>query len=63
MKILKWLVLVISALIFLAGCQSATSSNVAPDFTLPVSNGNMIHLAEELQSNETVVLLFYLEHT
>jgi peroxiredoxin len=32
------------------------------DFTLPDSNGNMVHLADELQNNESVVLLFYLEH-
>ena len=39
------------------------TGELAPDFTLPDSNGNMVHLADELQDNESVVLLFYLEHT
>lgn len=32
---------------------------IAPDFTLPDSNGNMVNLAEALQENEQVVLVFY----
>jgi len=32
---------------------------IAPDFTLPDSNGNMVNLAEELQENEQVGLVFY----
>jgi len=31
----------------------------APDFTLPDGNGAMLNLAEELQENEQVVLVFY----
>jgi cytochrome oxidase Cu insertion factor (SCO1/SenC/PrrC family) len=83
MKTLRWIAILFSLLIFLIGCQSATSSEegmldstpeptleVSPDtslvsmidFTLPDSNGNMVHLADELQDNESVVLLFYLEH-
>ena len=76
MKALKWIALLFPMLVFLTGCQSATSSEgVTPDsasettldpaldFTLPDSNGNMVHLADELQDNESVVLLFYLEHS
>ncbi len=63
MKFLKWIILLVSVLILLIGCQSATSSDAAPDFTLADSNGSTVHLADELQNNESVVLLFYLEHT
>ncbi len=39
------------------------AGDLAPDFTLPDSNGNPVHLAEELTSNRTVVLVFYQAHT
>jgi peroxiredoxin len=32
---------------------------MATDFTLPDGNGNMVNLADELQENEQVVLVFY----
>ena len=32
---------------------------IAPDFTLPDSDGNMVNLEEELQGNEQVVIVFY----
>ncbi len=39
------------------------TGELAPDFTLPDSSGNMVNLADELQNYGSVVLLFYLEHT
>ena len=33
---------------------------IAPDFTLPTGDGNMVNLAEELQENQQVVLVFYI---
>lgn len=36
-----------------------SSLEMATDFTLPDSNGNMVSLADELQENEQVVLVFY----
>lgn len=36
---------------------------IAPDFTLPTGDGNMVNLAEELQDNEQVVLVFYVGNT
>ena len=38
---------------------NSSSLKIAPDFTLPDSNGNMVNLADELQQNEQVVLVFY----
>jgi hypothetical protein len=35
------------------------SGDIAPDFTLPDSNGNMVRLADELNDNRMVVLVFY----
>lgn len=35
---------------------------MAADFTLPDSNGNMVNLAETLQENEQVVLVFYINN-
>ena len=35
------------------------TGDIAPDFTLPDSNGNMVHLADELNDNRMVVLVFY----
>jgi cytochrome oxidase Cu insertion factor (SCO1/SenC/PrrC family) len=37
--------------------------DVAPDFTLPDSTGNIVHFADELQENQVVVLVFYHHHT
>jgi peroxiredoxin Q/BCP len=34
--------------------------DLAPDFTLPEGNGNMVNLAEQLQNNEMVALVFYI---
>ena len=48
----------ISLMILLSGCGEVPAE-VAPDFTLPDGNGNMVHLADELQNNEQVVLVFY----
>jgi len=51
------------ALAVTAAEQSAIDSprtgDLAPDFTLPDSNKNMVHLVDELQENEQVVLVFY----
>jgi hypothetical protein len=35
------------------------TGDIAPDFTLPDSNGNMVRLADELNDNRMVVLVFY----
>ena len=35
------------------------SGDIAPDFTLPDSNGNMVRLADELDDNRMVILVFY----
>ena len=37
--------------------------DVAPDFTLPDKDGNMVRLADELKDNSSVVLVFYYEGT
>jgi peroxiredoxin len=51
---------VIVAMLFIAGCGSTPQDTPpAPDFTLPDSSGNMVNLADELDSNEHVVLVFY----
>ena len=39
------------------------TGDVAPDFTLPDSTGAMVHLADEVQDNQMVVLVFYERHT
>ena len=55
-------------LILLAALLAACNGNVPPvtefaaDFTLPDSNGNMVNLADELQENEQVVLVFYYDY-
>jgi peroxiredoxin len=36
-----------------------STGEMAPDLTLPDRNGNMVNLAETLQGNEQVVLVFY----
>lgn len=38
------------------------SGDIAPDFTLPDGNGEVVHLAEVLKNNRSVVLVFYLEY-
>jgi hypothetical protein len=35
------------------------TGDVAPDFALPDSNGNIVRLSDELQDNQMVVLVFY----
>jgi cytochrome oxidase Cu insertion factor (SCO1/SenC/PrrC family) len=37
--------------------------DLAPDFTLPDSAGNIVSLADELEENKVVVLVFYHHHT
>jgi peroxiredoxin Q/BCP len=37
--------------------------DVAPDFTLPDKDGNMVRLADELKDHNSVVLVFYYEGT
>lgn len=40
------------------------AKDTAPDFTLPDSNGTMVHLADELKaSHRAVVLVFYYDYT
>ena len=43
--------------------NSPRTDDMAPDFTLPDSNGNMVHLADELSDNRMVILVFYHEYT
>ena len=38
---------------------SPRTGDIAPDFTLSDGNGTMVNLAEQLQENEQVVLVFY----
>jgi cytochrome oxidase Cu insertion factor (SCO1/SenC/PrrC family) len=37
--------------------------DVAPDFTLPDQDGNMVRLGDELKDHRSVVLVFYYEGT
>jgi cytochrome oxidase Cu insertion factor (SCO1/SenC/PrrC family) len=39
------------------------TGDIAPDFTLPDSNGNIVHLADELDNNRMVILIFYHAYT
>jgi peroxiredoxin Q/BCP len=39
------------------------TGDVAPDFILHDGDGNMVHLADELKDNRTVVLVFYYAYT
>ena len=39
------------------------TGDLAPDFTLPDSNGNMVNLADNLLDNRLVILVFYFSHT
>ena len=39
-----------------------STGDVAPDFTLPDSEGNMVNLADQLQDNQQVVLVFYSDY-
>ncbi len=36
-----------------------STGDVAPDFTLPDSEGNMVNLANQLQDNQYVVMVFF----
>lgn len=38
------------------------TGDIAPDFTLPDSNGDLVHLSDELNGNRMVVLVFYYAH-
>jgi hypothetical protein len=38
------------------------TGDIAPDFTLPDSEGNMVNLADELGENQSVILVFYFEY-
>lgn len=57
--ILTALLILFAAL--LVGCSGDTApgAEIAADFTLPDSEGNMVGLADELAENEQVVLVFY----
>ena len=39
------------------------TGDAAPDFTLADSNGNMVHLTDELLDNQLVILVFYHHYT
>ena len=39
--------------------DSLSTGDVAPDFILPDSNGNMVRLADQLLDNRLVILVFY----
>ena len=39
------------------------TGDLAPDFTLPDSNGIMVNLADNLLDNRLVILVFYFSHT
>lgn len=43
--------------------DSPRVGDVAPDFILSDGTGNMVRLADELQENQVVVLVFYHSHT
>ncbi len=53
------ILILIAALLAACSGNDAPAAEMAPDFTLPDSNGNMVNLADELQENEQVVLVFY----
>lgn len=57
-KAILSLILVLFAAL-LAACSGNQAPEIAVDFKLPDSNGNMVSLADELQENEQVVLVFY----
>ena len=38
------------------------TGEIAPDFTLPDSYGDMVHLADELNDNRIVILVYYHAH-
>ena len=39
------------------------TGDLAPDFTLPDSNGNTVNLADSLLDNRLTILVFYFSHT
>jgi hypothetical protein len=43
----------------LVACSSPPPPEVAPEFSLPDSNGQQVALNELLQDNEVLVLVFY----
>ncbi len=40
-----------------------STGDVAPDFTLPDGDGNLVSLTDQLQDNQQVVLVFYSDYT
>ena len=42
--------------------EGPRTGDIAPDFTLPDSKGNMVHLADELNDNRLVILVFYFSY-
>jgi cytochrome oxidase Cu insertion factor (SCO1/SenC/PrrC family) len=40
-----------------------STGDVAPDFTLPDSNGNIVRLADQMLDNRLVILVFYHNYT
>ncbi len=55
----------IAVMLFLIGCGNVAlaSAEIVPDFSLSDGNGNTVHLADELNNNQMVVLVFYHSHT
>jgi hypothetical protein len=49
--------------IFEGRTAALRTGDTAPDFTLPDKDGNMVHLADELEDNQMVVLVFYEVHS
>ncbi len=39
-----------------------STGDVAPDFTLPDSEGNMVNLVDQLKDNQYIVLVFYSDY-
>ena len=67
-------ILIVVVGLFLFGCTTPSAEDIAieelptdplstgdaaPDFTLPDSDGNMVHLADQLLDNRLVILVFY----
>ncbi len=57
--ILTAFLILVSALLVACSGDAAPTAEIAADFSLPDSEGNMVNLADELAENEQVVLVFY----
>lgn len=57
--ILTAFLILVSALLVACSGDAAPTAEIAADFSLPDSKGNMVNLADELAENEQVVLVFY----